>query len=152
MDMGFSAVWFFEKCLKKSVNFIGRIQTSWKPEVLRVFGPGDYLVRVKVAKSKRLRGAGPRSQLVLRMITYQVGSDPPVRLITDLLDPDLVPATHIALLYHERWESELTFDEQKVHLIPLQHGKQKTVFRCKTPCAVLQELYGMFIVHNLFEG
>lgn len=47
---------------------------------------------------------------------------------------------------------ELTYDEQKVHLIPLQHGKQKTVFRSKAPEGVRQEVYGLLLAYNLVRG
>ncbi len=148
MDIGFSAVWLFDMCLDTRINFVARIHTGWKPKIIRVIAEGDYLVSVTARQSETI-GRVKAKSIILRMISYQVGNDPPVRLITDLLDSGNAPATDIALLYHERWESELTFDEQKVHLSPLQHGKQKTVFRSKTPDGVLQETYGMFIVHNL---
>jgi len=152
MDIGFSAAWFFQICLERQVSFVARIHKTWKPQIIRTLGDGDYIVRITGSSPRRVRGVQARPSLLLRMIVYQVGDAPPVRLVTNLLDAGLVSAVDVALLYHERWESELTFDEQKIHLMPLQHGKQKSVFRSKTPEGVLQEVYGMLIVHNLVRS
>ena len=40
--------------------------------------------------------------------------------MTTLLDETLYPAEELIRLYHERWEEELTFDEQKTHQDPLR--------------------------------
>jgi hypothetical protein len=149
MDCGFSAAWFFKKCLGRKMHFVARISNCWKPRILKANGDGDYLVSVSGDIPKARRGTVASVRLKLRMIVYQVGDDEPVRLLTSLLDSEQYTASELALLYHERWESELAFDEQKVHLIPLQHGKQKTVFRSKSPDGVRQEVYGLLIAYNL---
>lgn len=152
MDCGFSAVWFFRKCRQRKMHLVARISSCWKPRILKTYGDGDYLVSVSGDVPKAYRGAAASASLKLRMVVYQVGDDEPVRLLTSLLDPEQYPARELALLYHDRWESELSYDEQKVHLIPLQHGKQKTVFRSKMPDGVRQEVYGMLISYNLVRG
>jgi hypothetical protein len=35
------------------------------------------------------------------------------RLVTNLFDHQCYPALELACLYHERWEEELVFDEQR---------------------------------------
>lgn len=154
MDCGFSAVWFFRRCLERKMHFLARISNCWKPKILKTNGDGDYIVSVSGVIPKAYRGtaASASARLKLRMIVYQVGDDEPVRLLTSLIEPEQYTASELALLYHERWESELAYDEQKVHLVPLQHGKQKTVFRSKTPDGVLQEVYGMLVAYNLVRG
>lgn len=152
MDCGFSAAWFFRKLLQRRMHFVARISNCWKPKILKTFGDGDYLVSVSGVIPKGYRGVVASARLKLRMIIYQVGDDEPVRLLTSLLDSEQYSASELAVLYHERWESELTYDEQKVHLIPLQYGKQKTVFRSKTPDGVRQEVYGLLIAYNLVRG
>ena len=42
---------------------------------------------------------------------------PPQTLLTSLLDPVAAPADEIAVLYHERWELELGYDEIKTELL-----------------------------------
>ena len=44
-------------------------------------------------------------------------------LITNLFDEDLYPAMELILLYHERWEEEQVFDEQKTHQDPRRATK-----------------------------
>ena len=151
-DCGFAAVWFFDQCLRRRIHILARISNCWKPKIIRTLGDGDYVVSVRgdIPAAYRLKKATVRR--VLRMIVYQVGEDEPVRLLTDLFDVDKSSALELAGLYHVRWESEIVYDEQKVHLIPLQHGKQKTVFRSKSPNGVLQEVYGMLITYNIVRG
>lgn len=141
MDMGISAAWLFKACRRRGVHVLARIPSTWKPKIVRENGPGDYVVQVAPKDC-------PGVRLKLRMIEYQVGDDQPVRLLTSLMDRRYRPRD-IALLYHARWESELIYDEQKVHLAPLQHGKQKTLCRSKSPDGVRQEVYGMLTAYNL---
>lgn len=149
MDCGFSAAWLFKMCLRRKIHFLARVGNCWKPRIIKILADGSYLVTVSGDVPRRYRGLGPKAQvLTLRLIVYQVADEEPVRLLTSLLDPEEYPASELAKEYHARWESELTYDEQKVHLIPLQHGKQKTVFRSKSPDGVRQELYGMLIAYN----
>jgi hypothetical protein len=46
------------------------------------------------------------------------------------------------VVYHERWEEELTFDEIKNHL-----GGRPLALRSKTPAGVVQEVYGLLLAH-----
>ena len=48
--------------------------------------------------------------------------------------------------YHERWEIELVFDEQKTHLDPRRASKAAH-FRSETPAGVEQELYALSLGH-----
>jgi hypothetical protein len=49
-------------------------------------------------------------------------------------------------MYHERWEEELVFDEQKTHQDPRRPGKPAQL-RSQTPEGVEQELYALSIGH-----
>ena len=44
-------------------------------------------------------------------------------LITNLFDEVLYPAEELIILYHERWEHELVYDEQKTHQDPRRATK-----------------------------
>src|SRR5262249_13514242 len=50
------------------------------------------------------------------------------------------------LVYHERWEEELAFDEIKTHL-----SGRDVLLRSKTPRGVVQELYGLFLAHRIMR-
>ena len=64
------------------------------------------------------------------------------RLITDLTNPEDLPAHEAPLVYHERWEQELAFDEIKTHL-----SGRAVPIRSKTPAGVVQEIYGLMLAH-----
>lgn len=157
IDRGFAAVWVFEKCLDDEVHFVARISSQWKPRVVARLGQGDWLVkvvaRVPLRPEERLnsRRKTRKVTLTLRLIEYRIGKRKTARLITSLTDPADFPARELALLYHERWECELAYDELKVHLSTVTHGTLHTVFRSKTPEGVKQEAYGLLVAYNLLR-
>jgi hypothetical protein len=65
-------------------------------------------------------------------------------LLTSLLDPQAFPADEIATRYHERWELELGYDEIKTEMLDREEA-----IRSKSPTAVTQELWGIFLAYNL---
>lgn len=153
IDRGFASTELFEKCMNTGANFVARISAGWKPTHVGWLGKGDSLVVVEAWASIRGHDGkqGKRRQicLALRMIEFQIKPGKPVRLLTDLLDSVKYPARALALGYHERWETELSYDEMKTHFASVTHGALHTVFRSKTPEGVLQEAYGMMIAYNL---
>jgi hypothetical protein len=64
------------------------------------------------------------------------------RLITDLLNPEDLPAAEAPAVHHERWEEELALDELKTHL----SGREAPI-RSKKPAGVVQEVYGLVLAH-----
>ena len=62
-------------------------------------------------------------------------------MLTTLLDAGRHPAKRLIVLYHERWEEELTFDELKTH------QRERDVLRSETPAGVVQEIYGLLLGH-----
>lgn len=148
MDRGFASAWFFEEVLARKAHFLARIPKSWKPEILRRLGPGDWLVKF-TGDAPRDDGKGKRKVvLTLRMLEYEIGGERS-RLFTDLTDPQSYPARDLALLYHRRWEAELCYDEIKTHLASTTQGTSATILRSKTPDGVYQEAYGMLVANNL---
>ena len=87
---------------------------------------------------------GLPSTWTLRAIHYTKKGYPRATLLTSLLDPEKYPAEELIALYHERWETELGYDEVKTHLL----DRQETI-RSKTPEGVRQELWGIAIAYNL---
>ena len=160
MDRGFAATWLFDLMLSKKIAFLSRIGNTWNPVKLKRLGDGDWLVRVagpdcsaneaKIRRSKKEKIG--KVVLTLRMIEYKIGENERIRVLTDLLDPVAYPARELAVLYHSRWESELSYDELKTHLAAVSHGTLHTVFRSKTPDGVRQEAYGLFVAYNLIRA
>ena len=67
-------------------------------------------------------------------------------LITNLLGEQEYPASELIPLYHERWEQELVFDEQKTHQDPRRASKPAHL-RSESPAGVVQELYALSLAH-----
>jgi hypothetical protein len=109
MDRGISAVWLFVECRNRGVHILGRIASSWKPQIIKRLGPGDFLVSVKGTIPVELRKNGKASRkMKMRMIEYRIGGNETVRLLTDLREPVEYPAIELARLYHARWECEMS--------------------------------------------
>ena len=72
-------------------------------------------------------------------------------LITNLLDEELYPAMELIILYHERWEEEQVFDEQKTHQDPRRATKPAQL-RSETPAGVIQEVYALSLGHFVIRS
>jgi hypothetical protein len=90
--------------------------------------------------------------IVVRVIEYtlddaqRTGHGQKHVLLTNLFDHETYPALELACHYHERWEEELVFDEQKTHQDPRRPGKPAHL-RSQTPAGVEQELYALSLGH-----
>ncbi len=67
------------------------------------------------------------------------------KLITTLLDHQKFPINELAVVYRERWKVETMLDEVKTHLM------ESMTLRSRTPDLVKQEIYGMFMAHNVIR-
>lgn len=115
---------------------------------------GSYLSKIFSTDKDRRHDRNAR---IVRVIEYTLDSDKEqsekegnetvYRLMTTILDPEAAPARELAVLYHERWEIENTFDEFKTHL----RGRA-VVLRSKTPDLVRQEFYGLLLAHYAVRG
>lgn len=159
LDRAFPSFELFEKAEQAGPHLLARISSIWKPRKLEQLGVGDWRVeiraRVPVEPPERRQKNQTKKwvYMTVRMIEYTFESTgEKIRLLTDLLDSDKYPALELALLYHERWEVEIVFDELKTHLESTAQGVARTVFRSQTPQGVLQEAYGMLAVYNLIRG
>ena len=85
-------------------------------EPIRNLADGSYLANIYRSPYHRQKDRDGR---LVRVIRYTL--DDPQRvghgevhvLITNLLDKASYPAEELIILYHERWEHELVYDEQK---------------------------------------
>ena len=73
------------------------------------------------------------------------------RLITNLIDEVEAPASELISLYHERWEQESVFDEQKTHQDP-RRAEKPAQLRSETPDGVRQELYALSLGHFVIRS
>jgi hypothetical protein len=147
-DRNFFGYKLVQSVLAQGSHLLARVKTSQLIfQRVETLPDGSYLS--KIYPSFNDRRANRNGRLV-RVIEYthddpnRPGCGQKNRLLTDLLDPADLPAHAAMLLYHERWEQELAFDEIKTHL----NGRE-LLLRSKTPRGVVQELYGLFLAHRI---
>ena len=148
LDSGFYSfdIW---KSLHLRCKVLARVQKSMVFKPLRRFKDGSYLAKVYKANWYRQED---KEGILVRVIEYTI--DDPQRtghqehhvLITNLLEADLFPAEELICEYHERWEIEIVFDEQKTHQDPLRAEKTAN-FRSKTTDGLRQEIYALSLAH-----
>lgn len=113
-----------------------------------VLPDGSYLTTIYPSdKDRRHRTAG----IQVRVVEYRLDgipeAEPLYRVVTTILDPQQVPATELAALYHERWEIEVALAELKTQL-----RGARVVLRSKTPDLVRQEVWGLLLAHFAVRG
>lgn len=113
-----------------------KVNTRWS--IIEKLGKDDYLAELE------LHGRGLPSTLPIRVIHYKRRGHSRGTLLTSLTDAKKYPAKELVELYHERWETELAYDEVKTHLLERQES-----IRSKTPDGVRQELWGIALAYNL---
>jgi hypothetical protein len=151
LDRGFYSYRLWQRSAATGAGVLARLSSRLKLPPRAVLADGSYLSEVYPDASAR---DARRGGITVRVIRYthndprRVGCGQEHRLLTTLLDAETHPAAELACLYHERWEIELTFDEQKTHHAPAQPGKEAQL-RSETPAGVVQELYALSLGHYL---
>jgi hypothetical protein len=134
---------------KKKLHILARVKGNLVLAPTEELADGSYLAKIYRNAYDRQKD---RNGIVVRVIKYtlddpqRVGHGEVHTLITTLLDAQDYPAEELILTYHERWEEELTFDEQKTHQDPVRPGKP-TNLRSETPRGVVQEIYALSLGH-----
>ena len=144
-DRGFVGYKLWAAAVKRGAHLLGRLTSNMVFEPIQTLADGSFLAKLYPSPYARRKNEGG---ILVRIIEYSI--TPPERpgfgeihrLITSLLDAESYPAKELIVLYHERWEIELEYDEIKTHMI----GKTPTL-RSKTPKGILQEIYGLLIAH-----
>ncbi len=146
VDRGFYAyLWINELlsgCTERHVMI--RARKNLKYEITKILTDGSALALVHPHKKLRKEHPELPESILLRVIEYQLPGGEPSRLFVSLLDPVAYPAKELVVLYHERWELEIGFDEIKTHML-----ERKECLRSKKPEGVYQELWGQLLVYNL---
>jgi hypothetical protein len=154
LDQGFFSEKLWRKLAERKVNVLARVTTQMILRPIRVLADGSYLAKIYKGDYDRRKD---RDGVVVRVIRYtlddpqRVGHGEEHVLITTLLDAAIYPAMDLILLYHERWEHELTFDEQKTHQDPPRVTKPAQL-RSETPAGVIQEIYALSLAHFVIRS
>jgi hypothetical protein len=144
-DRGFHDYEMVVATRKRGAHVLSRLPAHVKPVPLRTLADGSLLAYLLPSDSARRRHG---ERVLVRVISYSI-SDPALpgyaeehRVLTTLLNPRVAPAHAVACGYHERWEAEVTIDEIDTH----QRLVGRTL-RSLTPVGVIQELYGILLLH-----
>jgi hypothetical protein len=159
LDRGFFSYELWQQLERRGVKLLARVIKSLVLEPIRILADGSYLAKIYKNDSDRRKD---RDGISVRVIRYtlddpqRVGHGEEHVLMTNLFDEETYPAEELIVLYHERWEEELVFDEQKTHQDPRRATKPAQL-RSETPAGVLQEIYavslGHFVIRSLmFEA
>jgi hypothetical protein len=148
-DRGFFSYDLWKTLISRGIPGLFRVAKHLVLRPLEVRGDGSYLAKIYPSVYAREKD---RDGMVVRVIRYRL--DDPQRvghqeehfLLTTLLDATTYPALDLIALYHERWEEELTFDEQKTHQDPRRASKPANL-RSETPAGVIQELAALSLAH-----
>lgn len=156
-DRGFFSYSLWKRALSRNTKLLCRVPRGTLFEPVEHLRDGSFLAKIHPSTKARRHD---RQGVLVRVIQYTL--DDPQRtghgevhvLITNLLDADSFPAEELILLYHERWEHEAVFDEQKTHHDPRRAHKPAQL-RSQTPAGVVQEMYalslGHFVVRTLMH-
>jgi len=153
-DRGFFSYGLWQEAASRGVRILARVTSRLILKPIRNLADGSYLAKVYRSPSDRQKD---REGIVVRVIRYtlddpqRVGHGEVHTLITNLFDEDLCPAGELILLYHERWEQELVFDEQKAHQDPRRATKPAHL-RSETPAGVIQEVYALSLGHFVIRS
>ena len=158
-DRGFFSYGLWNEVTARRVKILARVTSRLILKPIRNLADGLDLAKIDQSPSDREKD---RDGIVVRVIRSTlddpqwVGHGEVHTLITSLFDEDLYPAKELIILYHERWEQELVFDEQKTQQDP-RRATQPTHLRSETPAGVIPEIdalsLGHFVIRSLmFEA
>jgi Insertion element 4 transposase N-terminal/Transposase DDE domain len=147
-DRNFLSYQTVSEVRRRETHLLARIKSNLIFEPIRVLSDGSYLAKLYRDAADRRKD---RDGILVRIIEYtfddpgRPGSGELHRLLTTLLDDTFDPAETLIVLYHERWEEELSIDELKTH------QRERPVLRSQTPGGVVQELYGLLLGHYVIR-
>lgn len=143
-DRGFLSYDLVQEVRQQGAHLLARVKKNLIFRPIRRLSDGSYLAKLYPSPRHRERD---REGILVRIIEYtfedpgRSGSGEKHRLLTTLLSAARHPAKRLIVVYHERWEEEITFDELKTH------QRERPVLRSETPAGVIQEIYGLLLGH-----
>lgn len=153
-DRGFFSYKQWKRALSENLAVLARVKSGLILKPIRRLKDGSYLTKIYPTAYDREKD---RRGIIVRVIRYKlddpqrVGHDEEHVLMTTLLDAQEYPAEELISLYHERWEIELVFDEQKTHQ-DVRRPTKPAHLRSQTPLGVLQELYALSLAHFVIRA
>jgi hypothetical protein len=133
----------------RGIQILARVKRHLVLPVLISLPDGSYLSKIYPSSYDREKD---RHGIWVRVICYTIddpgrpGHGEEHRLLTSLLSARHFPAVELIVEYHERWEHEITLDEEKTHQDPKRPTKPAHL-RSETPDGVIQELHALSIGH-----
>ncbi len=143
-DRNFLSYDLVQQVRQRGAHLLARIKRNLVFRPLRRLKDGSYLAKLYPSSRHRARDEGG---IEVRIIEYTLndpgrpGAGEKHRLLTTLCGAARHPAKRLILLYHERWEEEVTIDEIKTH------QRERPVLRSETPAGVVQEIQGLLLAH-----
>jgi hypothetical protein len=153
-DRGFFSYALWKRIVGHPAQILARVTNRLVLRPVQHLVDGSYLAKIYPCPSERNKD---RQGILVRVIRYtlndpqRVGHGIEHVLLTTLLDAVQYPAHELILLYHERWEIELVYDEQKTHQDPPRVTKPANL-RSETPLGVLQEVYALSLGHYVVRA
>ena len=154
-DSGLYSYTNFRMVIEAGADALFRVGANLDLPALEWLPDGSYLSYIADSAEKAKNNYRLRHGLVkltdlpgiyVRAVDYEItdrgDGDEIITLVTNVTDPEEIPAAELAAAYHERWEAELVFDELKVH----QRG-QGMILRSRKPELVEQEIWGLLLTH-----
>ena len=148
-DRGFFSYDDWKELDGRGQKLLVRIKSHLILEPFQHLSDGSYLAKIYPSSYYRDKD---RRGIVVRVIAYTIddpqrtGRQEEHRFLTNLLDDTQYPAMELIVGYHERWENEGVYDEQKTHPDPRRAEKPANL-RSETPEGVRQELYALSLAH-----
>ena len=148
-DRNFFRYHLWQTLADRGLQILARVKSYLVLQPIRNLADGSYLAKIYRNANDRRQD---RDGIVVRVIRYTVNDPQRVghgevhTLLTTLLEAEQDPAIELIVLYHERWEEELVYDEQKPHQDPRRATKPAQL-RSETPAGVVQELYAVSLGH-----
>jgi hypothetical protein len=153
-DRGFFSFKDWKDLDSQGKKLFVRVKSQMILKPIRNLSDGSYLAKIYESSWNREKD---RHGIIVRVISFtlddprRVGHGEEHRFITNLLDEKKYPALELICGYHERWEEESTFDEQKTHQDPVRAEKPANL-RSETPEGVKQELYALSLAHFIVRS
>lgn len=154
LDRGFFSYELWRRLDSTGVKLLARLVKNMILRPIRDLSDGSYVAKIYKSAYDREKD---RDGILVRVIRYtlddpqRVGHGEEHILITNLFEETLYPAGELIILYHERWEHELVYDEQKTHQDPRRATKPAQV-RSETPAGVIQEIYALSLGHFVIRS
>ena len=154
LDRGFFSYELWQQLDSMGVKLLARVVKNLILRPIRYLSDGSYLAKVYKNAYNRDKD---RDGVLVRVIRYtlddpqRVGHGQTHVIITNLLDEAPHTAEELIILYHERWEQELVYDEQKTHQDPRRATKPAQL-RSETPAGVIQEIYALSLGHFVIRS